>query len=78
MPTSHNTLAATPPALIDLACTLAEARREAARALRVRYVLATGAAWAVATEPPRDRRAYYRVYPGGRTEHHAAPRRRRA
>ena len=77
MQTSHETPAA-PPALIDLACTLAEARREAARALRIRYVHATDTAWAVATEPPRDRRAYYRVYPGGRTEHHPASPRRRA
>src|SRR6188472_3995923 len=57
MRTSHDTLAATPPEMIDLACTLAEARREAARALRIRYVYAANTAWAVATEPPRDRRA---------------------
>lgn len=78
MRADHDAFAAMPPALIDLACALAEARREAARTLRIHYVYATGTAWVLATEQPRGRRPYYRVYPGGRTERRAAapPRRR--
>jgi len=63
-----------------LACALVDARQEAARTGRVRYVHAVAATgWRDAPAQPRDRQAYYRVYPGGRVEHHPAPlpRRRR-
>ena len=64
--------------LLALACALAEARQEAARAGRIRYVYAAeGADWVTAAAEPPDRRAHYRVYPGGRTEHHPARRPRR-
>ena len=56
-----------------LACALTDARQEAARTLRVRYV-ATSAegGWSAAPGRPRDRRECYRVFPGGHIEHHPA------
>ena len=62
-----------------LACALTDARRETARTLQVRYVSADAASgWSLCPTRPRDRREYYRVYPGGHIEHHPAhnPRRR--
>ena len=57
-----------------LACALVDARQEAARTGRVRYVHAAAATgWGDAAAAPRGRRPYYRVYPGGHVEHHPAP-----
>ena len=65
---------------LALACALTDARREAAQALRVRYVAADAAGgWTLCPARPRMRRECYRVFPGGYGEHHPAPgpRRRR-
>ena len=57
-----------------LACALTDARREAAQALRVRYVAADAAGgWTLCPARPPARQECYRVFPGGYVEHHPAP-----
>ena len=64
------------PTALALVCALAEARQEAARAGRPRYVHADAAAgWVTTDAPPRGE--CHCVYPGGRVERHAARRPRR-
>ena len=66
------------PSDVALACALTDARRQAAQALRVRYVAADAAGgWTLCPARPRMRRECYRVFPGGYVEHHPAPAPRR-
>ena len=57
---------------------LTRALAEAAQAGQVRYLWAdTTGDWQVTRAKPRQGRAYYRLFPGGRVEHHLFPQRSR-
>ena len=74
-PTVHDALR---PGELALACALTDARWEATRERRVRYVYANrDGGWIGPTDRQPGHRACYRVYPGGHIEHLTASRPRR-